>query len=105
MIRQQKLLNAPLRFLYITAIGMIADCLFERAYLVHLVRLLHLAGLFGTLRASGNLKVVKRKNTQILSRSERYSSTDIPIIFMLFLIIITGTSLYLGITMGRFAPG
>jgi len=61
MIRQQKLLNAPLRFLYITAIGMIADCLFERAYLVHLVRLLHLAGLFGTLRASGNLKVVKRK--------------------------------------------
>jgi hypothetical protein len=56
----------------------------------------------GTLKASGKLRVV---NPQTFSRNERYSSTDMPITFMLFLILNTGTSLYLGITTGRFAPG
>jgi hypothetical protein len=42
---------------------------------------------------------------QALSRSDRYLSTDMPTTFILFLIMKTGTSLYLGMTTGRIAPG
>lgn len=41
---------------------------------------------------------------QISSRSEKYSSREIPADFRLFLMIKTGTGSHSGITMGRYTP-